>query len=226
MQLRNKAWFWIVITALFTSIFFLPMGTQSIKQRLLQLAYPVLMRITKMAGANATVLQNNAGKKPVRPIYQLNLTMSNGKQVPLEQFRGRKLLLVNTASDCGYTGQYEELQQLWTQHKGQLEIIGFPANDFKEQEKGSDAAIEQFCKINYGVQFPLAQKSQVIKGNGQNPVFTWLTQAQQNGWNEQAPQWNFSKYLVNEQGVLTHYFGPSVSPLDKEIQEAIAKKGS
>lgn len=220
---RNKAWTWIVITALLAGIIFIPMGTQSIKQRFLQLAYPVLMRVTRLVGANATVLHNTTAAQPPADVYRLSITLNNGKELSLEQFRGRKLLLVNTASNCGYTGQYEELQALWTQHKGKLEIIGFPANDFKEQEQDNDATIAQFCKINYGVQFPLAQKSQVVKGRGQNPVFNWLSSKTQNGWNDQAPQWNFSKYLVDEQGRLTHYFGPSVSPLDKTVKEAIGR---
>lgn len=197
------------------------MGQQTFKQQLLKLAYPVLMRITKLTGANATIKENKAGKQAPVPVYQLKLTRNNGQELPLEQLRGRKILLVNTASNCGYTGQYEELQQLWQSQQGKLEIIGFPANDFKEQEKGSDADIEQFCKINYGVQFPLAKKSQVVPGPGQHPVFQWLSDAGKNGWNSQSPQWNFSKYLINEEGVLTHYFGPSVSPLDKEVVQAI-----
>ncbi|OLY94656.1 glutathione peroxidase [Cnuella takakiae] len=197
------------------------MSQQTFKQQLLKLAYPVLMRITKLAGTNATIRKNKDGKKAPASVYQLTIARNNGQPLPLEQLRGRKILLVNTASECGYTGQYEELQELWQAHKDRLEIIGFPANDFKEQEKGSDADIEQFCKINYGVQFPLAKKSQVVPGAGQHPVFQWLTNPGQNGWNNQAPQWNFAKYLINEEGVLTHYFGPSVSPLDKEVVAAI-----
>lgn len=199
------------------------MSQQTLKQRLLQLAYPVLMRITNLAGTNATIRENKEGRQAPVSFYQLQLTRNNGQALPLEQLRGRKVLLVNTASNCGYTGQYEELQQLWLQHQGRLEIIGFPANDFKEQEKGTDADIEQFCKINYGVQFPLAQKSQVVPGPGQHSIFQWLSDAGKNGWNSQAPEWNFAKYLVDEQGKLTHYFGPSVSPLDQQVVKAIGQ---
>ncbi len=199
------------------------MGTQTLKQRVLQLAYPVLMRFTKLAGANALVLHNKSSKPPTQPVYNLDIVLNNGKTTSLEQYKGRKILLVNTASDCGYTGQYEALQQLWEKHKEDLVIIGFPANDFKEQEGGSDTDIAQFCKLNYGVQFPLAKKSSVVKGTDQNSVFDWLTDAQKNGWNDHAPDWNFSKYLINEQGMLTHYFGPSITPLGKEVQEALQK---
>ena len=199
------------------------MGTQTLRQRVLQLAYPVLMRFTKMAGANAAVLHNKSSKPPAQPVYKLNIVLNNGKTTSLAQYKGKKILLVNTASNCGYTGQYEELQQLWEKHKEDLIIIGFPANDFKEQEQGSDTDIAQFCKLNYGVQFPLAKKSSVVKGTDQNRVFAWLSNPDQNGWNDHAPDWNFSKYLINEQGVLTHYFGPSITPLGKEVQEALKK---
>jgi glutathione peroxidase len=131
--------------------------------------------------------------------------------------------LVNTASNCGYTNQYEELQQLYEQYNNRLVILGFPSNDFKEQEKGNDDEIARFCKINYGVTFPLMKKSVVIKGAGQNPVFQWLSDAAQNGWNTKTPSWNFSKYLVNESGMLTHYFDPAISPLSKEVLAAINK---
>ncbi|WP_315818648.1 glutathione peroxidase [Paraflavitalea speifideaquila] len=130
---------------------------------------------------------------------------------------------MNTASDCGYTNQYEDLQKLYETYKDKLVIIGFPANDFHEQEKGNDEEIAQFCKVNFGVSFPLAKKSVVIKSPEQNPVFGWLTHKALNGWNEQEPSWNFSKYLVNERGVLTHYFDPSVSPTSNVVITAIAK---
>jgi len=134
---------------------------------------------------------------------------------------GKVALMVNTASDCGYTNQYDDLQKLYQQFNDQLEIIAFPANDFKEQEKGSDNDIAQFCKVNFGVTFPLAKKSVVVKSNEQNNIFKWLTSKSKNGWNEQPPTWNFSKYLINEQGMLTHYFDPSISPLSEEVVEAI-----
>ena len=138
-----------------------------------------------------------------------------------EKFRGKKVLLVNTASDCGYTGQYDELEKLYKQFQNKLVILGFPANDFKEQEKGTDEEIAQFCKINYGVTFPLIKKSSVIRGTEQNEVFQWLSDKSKNGWNDQQPTWNFAKYLVNENGVLTNYFAPSLSPLDETIVNAI-----
>ena len=96
-------------------------------------------------------------------------------------------------------------------------VIGFPANDFKEQEKGNDEDIAQFCKMNFGVTFPLVRKSTVIKGRDQQEVFQWLTDKTKNGWNSKQPSWNFSKYLVNEMGTLTNYFDPAIPPLSEAI---------
>jgi glutathione peroxidase len=106
-------------------------------------------------------------------------------------------------------------------NKDKLVIIGFPANDFKEQEKGTDAEIAEFCRVNYGVTFPLAAKCSVKKGRDQHDVFNWLSTSKKNGWNEKAPIWNFSKFLVSENGELLGYFEPSVSPTGKEIRLAL-----
>lgn len=185
--------------------------------------YPLLMKLTKATGKNSKTLHNSK-EQPMTSIYDLNVQLNNGKQVSLEQYKGKKLLLVNTASNCGYTGQYDELQALYKKFEGRLEIIGFPANDFAEQEKGSDEEIAQFCKVNFGVTFPLVKKSVVIPSGEQHPVFQWLTKKEENGWNEQAPSWNFSKYLLDEKGNLTDYFDPSVSPLSTEVLNAVEKK--
>lgn len=192
------------------------------RQKVLKTVYPAFMWATKLFGSNRKAL-SNADKQPIVPFYSLKQLMNNGTELNFDSLKGKKVLLVNTASDCGYTNQYDDLQKLYTEQGDRLVIIGFPANDFKEQEKGSDEDIAQFCKLNYGVTFPLAKKSVVVSSNDQNPVFSWLTDPAQNGWNRQAPEWNFSKYLVNEQGVLTHYFGPSVSPGGPEIRKALAE---
>ena len=158
---------------------------------------------------------------PPVSFYSLSATGNNGKELLFETLKGKKVLLVNTASDCGYTAQYAELQKLYRHAKEDLEIIAFPSNDFKEQEQGSDAAIAQFCSVNFGVSFPLTKKAVVVKAPDQHPVYQWLTRAQLNGWNNKAPAWNFSKYLVNENGELTHYFDPGVSPVSTEVLQAI-----
>jgi glutathione peroxidase len=163
------------------------------------------------------------GQEVVPPVsfYDLFTALNNGNELSFENLRGKKVLITNTASNCGYTNQYSELQRLYAKYKGKLIVLAFPSNDFKEQEKGSDEEIAQFCQVNFGVSFPLAKKSVVIKNAGQNKVFEWLTHKEFNGWNDQQPSWNFSKYLVNENGHLTHYFDPAVSPLSKEVINAI-----
>ena len=133
--------------------------------------------------------------------------------------------MVNTASNCGFTGQYDELEKLHQQYKDKLVILGFPANDFKEQEKADDAGIAEFCKVNFGATFQLMLKSHVVKGAEQNPVFAWLSHKEQNGWCDQQPVWNFSKYLVNENGVLVGFYAQTVSPMSKEIKKALEGVG-
>lgn len=193
------------------------------RQKLLKAVYPAFLFWGKITGRKTNVLTNDQTAHPMQSFYDLIVELNNGKQFKMESARGKKVLLVNTASDCGYTPQYDDLQQLYDQYKDKLLIIGFPANDFGEQEQGNDKDIEQFCKVNFGVTFPLAKKSTVIKGTEQNEVFQWLTDKQKNGWNTEPPTWNFSKYLVNEEGVLTDYFDPAVSPMSKHVIKAIEK---
>jgi len=190
------------------------------RQRLLKWIYPLLVVLGKAKGSEQ-VRRNNENKRPVHPVYDLNVELNHAGTLPLVSLKGKKVLVVNTASDCGYTGQYAELQQLYEQYKDKLVILGFPSNDFKEQEKGSDEEIARFCQVNYGVTFPLAKKSTVIQGPSQNPLYGWLSKKEENGWNDKQPSWNFSKYLLNEEGVLTHYFEPSVSPLSGEVVAAV-----
>ena len=193
------------------------------RQRILKIVYPLWIAFTRLLGKNTKILANTRNVRPVHSIYDLSVPLNNGNVLPLNTCKGKKLLLVNTASNCGYTNQYDDLQKLYQQFYNQLEIIAFPANDFKEQEKGTDSDIAQFCKVNFGVTFPLAKKSVVTKSASQNNIFGWLTSKSKNGWNEKAPSWNFSKYLIDEQGTLTHYFDPSVSPLSDEVVQAIKK---
>jgi glutathione peroxidase len=169
------------------------------------------------------ILRNKGNLEAPQSFYSLSAHLNNNNELSFDSLRGKKVLLVNTASDCGYTNQYDDLQKLFEKNKDRLMIIAFPANDFKEQEKGSDQEIAQFCKINFGVTFPLAKKSSV-KGESKNEVFKWLSEKNKNGWNNKQPSWNFSKYLVNEQGLLTHYFDPAISPLSEEVIKALNAK--
>jgi glutathione peroxidase len=191
------------------------------RQKVLKAVYPVWMWITKLTGKNTKKMNNESAKPPFQSFYDLSATQIDGKEIKFADFKGKKLLLVNTASDCGYTNQYADLQKLYEDFSNKLVVIGFPANDFKEQEKGTDEEIAQFCQKNYGVTFPIMKKSVVIKSAQQNPVYQWLTDSSKNGWCNQQPSWNFSKYLLDENGVLTNYFDPSVSPLSKEITDKL-----
>ena len=195
----------------------------TVRQKFLKAIYPAFMWLTKSSARGKNI---SAGRKtdPSISFYSLRATTINGAAFDFTQLKGKKVLLVNTASNCSYTGQYDELENLYRNYKDKLIVIGFPANDFSSQEKGSDKEIEQFCKQNYNVSFPLMKKGTVKKNEMQQEVFKWLTDAAKNGWNEQQPVWNFSKYLVDENGNLVNYFAPAVSPLDKEIITAIENK--
>lgn len=191
------------------------------RQKILKAVYPAWMWLSRMTGKNNAHAITSKQMKPPVSFYSLKMPSNTGSEIDFSQFKGKKVMLVNTASNCGYTNQYDDLEKLYKEHAGKLVILAFPANDFKEQEKGSDEEIAQFCKLNFGISFPLMKKTVVIKMQGQNPVFQWLTDPAKNGWNSMQPEWNFSKYLVNEEGVLTNYFGPMVSPLSKEVITAI-----
>ena len=189
------------------------------RQKVLKAVYPVLMWWGKLTGKNTKEL--SVTKQPPVSFYSLKGILNNGDTLDFASLKGKKIMLVNTASDCGYTNQYTDLQKLSEQYKDKLVVLGFPANDFKEQEKGSNEEIADFCKKNYGVSFPLMQKSKVIKSPQQNPVYQWLTDSTKNGWNNKPPPWNFTKYIINEEGVLTNFFGSSISPMSSDVEKAI-----
>src|SRR6266513_3596418 len=193
----------------------------TLRQSILKLIYPLWMWYNRNRENRKKILQNRNNKRPLHSFYSLSARLNNNTELNFDSLKGKKVLLVNTASDCGYTNQYDDLQKLYEEYKDKLVIIGFPANDFKEQEKGSDEEIAQFCKLNFGVSFPLMKKTTVIKSPQQNNIFQWLTDSTKNGWNNKPPTWNFTKYLVNEEGMLTDYFGPSISPMSKDVISAI-----
>jgi glutathione peroxidase len=193
----------------------------TLRQFFLKAFYPILMLLGKLKGKEMNQLRNEKMVSPISSFYQLQSIKNNGDTVFFNQLMGKKVLIVNSASNCGFTPQYEQLEKLHERFADSLVILAFPANDFKQQEKGDDASIEKFCKINFGVTFPLMQKSVVIKSKQQNEVFKWLSDTTKNGWCNQAPTWNFSKYLIDENGVLINYFAPTVSPLSNEVLKAI-----
>ncbi len=206
---------------LLIGLFFIKRKDMTWRQSILKSAYPLIMLKTKLFPGKKEIQTNTAGARSSVSFYTLQAKANDGTTLDLSQYKGKKILIVNTASDCGFTAQYDELEKLYQQNKDRLVIIAFPANDFKEQEKKDDQSIAAFCKLNYGISFPLMQKSHVIKGAEQNAVFQWLSDAKQNGWCDQQPVWNFSKYLINEEGELTHFFAMTVSPLGKEVKQAI-----
>lgn len=149
-------------------------------------------------------------------IYDFKINDIDGKEVDFSQYKGKKLLLVNVASKCGYTPQYADLQELHEKHGDKVTIIGFPANNFGGQEPGSNDEIKQFCSENYGVTFKMMDKVSV-KGVDKHPLFRWLSDKDLNGWNNQEPSWNFCKYLIDEDGKLVKFFPSSTKPMAEEI---------
>ena len=151
-----------------------------------------------------------------KSFYDFTMRSIEGKEINFSEYKGKKVLIVNTASECGYTPQFSELEELHQKHKDKLVLLGFPANNFGAQEPGSNDEIRQFCQRNFGVTFQLFQKSDVVGAN-QNPLFQWLTHKEQNGWNDTAPTWNFCKYLISEKGELLKFYSAAVGPLSDEI---------
>ena len=187
------------------------------RQSVLKAIYPLIMLKGKIMGDGENVQLNTANSLPIQSFYDLQAIKNNGDNLHFSELKGKKVLIVNTASDCGYTGQYEELEKLHQQFGDKLIILGFPANDFKEQEKKSDTDIASFCKVNYGVTFQLMKKSSVLKSDQQNPVFKWLSNPAANGWSKYEPTWNFSKYIIDETGVLKAFYTQNVSPLSISV---------
>lgn len=152
---------------------------------------------------------------PQKSIYDFTFKSIDGEQVSFADFKGKKILVVNTASKCGFTKQYKELQELHKMYGDKLVIIGFPANNFGSQEPGSNEEIASFCEQNYGVTFLMAEKVEV-KGDSINPIFKFLTE-QPNVDFTGAIKWNFEKFLINEKGQLVHRYRSQVTPLDKSL---------
>ncbi|MDF2158053.1 glutathione peroxidase [Algoriphagus sp. CAU 1675] len=148
--------------------------------------------------------------------YNFKMKDLDGNEIDFSQFKGKKVLLVNVASKCGFTPQYEDLQKLHQEYGDKIAVLGFPANNFGGQEPGSNDDIKEFCTANFGVTFPVFEKISV-KGYDKHPLYRWLSDEKLNGWNNQEPTWNFCKYYVNEKGELMKFFPSTVSPMDDEI---------
>src|ERR1700761_8416729 len=149
------------------------------------------------------------------PVYQFKLKDIDGKDFSIAQYKGKKVLIVNTASKCGFTPQYADLQKLADQYKDKLVVVGFPANNFGQQEPGANSDIKTFCEKRYGVTFPLSEKTSV-KGDDISPLFKYLTSAPNPDFTGEI-KWNFEKFLIDENGKLIHRYRSTVKPLDPAI---------
>ena len=152
-----------------------------------------------------------------KSIYDYSAVSIDGEEVKISNFKGKKIIIVNVASKCGYTYQYDGFQKLNEEFKDDVVILGFPSNDFLFQEPGDNRQIKQFCSTKYGVDFPMFAKTTVKKNKDQHPLYTWLSHSSLNGWNDQAPGWNFYKYLIDENGKCVNVLNASVKPMDDQI---------
>lgn len=157
---------------------------------------------------------------PTKSLYDFTVNSLDGKPVSLSGFKGKKVVILNVASKCGYTPQYADWEKFYKAHGDKVVVLGFPANNFGSQEPGSSDEIATFCQKNYGVTFPMFEKVSVL-GDDQAPLYKWLTTKSLNGWNDKAPTWNFCKYVVNEQGKLTNFFASGVKPDDAEFKKVV-----
>lgn len=155
-----------------------------------------------------------------KSFYDFTMKSLDGKDIDFKQYKGKKVLIVNTASKCGYTPQYAELEELHKKYGDKLVILGFPANDFMKQEPGTNEEIGEFCSKNYGVSFQMFEKIEVT-GKSKAPLYQWLSDKNLNGWNDKEPSWNFCKYLINENGELVNFFNSKVTPLSEEMMKAL-----
>lgn len=157
----------------------------------------------------------------INSIYDFTVKDIYGEDFSLSDYKGKKIMIVNTASKCGLTYQYEHLQNLYETYKDQnFEIIGFPSNDFAMQERGSNDEIASFCQKNYGVTFRMMSKIKV-KGSDKHPLYTFLTEKRYNGYKDSTVKWNFQKYLIGEEGKLEKIISPKDNPKDPKVIEWI-----
>ena len=164
-----------------------------------------------------TIIMTISATGQTKSLYDFKVKTLQGDDYDLSQLKGKKVLIVNTASKCGFTPQYADLQKLYETYGGDnFTIIGFPSNDFMRQEPGTNEEIASFCKINYGVTFPMMEKISV-KGSKIHPLYQWLTSKSENGVLDAKVSWNFNKFLVDENGKVVAHFGSKTNPLSDDI---------
>ncbi|MCB9013939.1 MAG: glutathione peroxidase [Bacteroidales bacterium] len=165
--------------------------------------------------------KKNPSTEVPNDFYSLSAKDIDGKDFSFASLKGKKILLVNVASKCGFTPQYAELEKLYKEFGGErFEIIGFPSNDFLKQESGTEKEIKEFCQLNYGVSFPMMSKIKV-RGNSKHPVYQWLTSKKKNGYKDSRVKWNFQKYLISPGGEIIDILAPSESPYSEKILKFI-----
>lgn len=186
--------------------------------------------LSSIAFANSTSIHPKetsimtANNKDKKSIYQFKVVDINGEEFDFASLKGKKIMIVNTASECGLTPQYKQLQALYNEFEDQnFVIVGFPANNFGSQEPGSDAEIATFCEQNFGVSFPMMSKISV-QGKDMAPIYAFLTEKAKNGVTDSSVSWNFQKYLINEQGQLDKVIDPRTTPDAAEIRTWILTK--
>lgn len=153
-------------------------------------------------------------------LYDFKVNTLEGKPLDLSEYKGKKVVILNVASKCGFTPQYADWQKFHEAYGSKIAVLGFPANDFLKQEPGSNDEIAEFCQKNYGVSFQMFEKVEVT-GKSKHPLFKWLSQKELNGWNDQEPTWNFCKYIINENGQVTHFFESKILPSNQDFKKAI-----
>lgn len=173
--------------------------------------------------ADKTEMAERPSDAPVaqQSLYDFKVkSLVGNKTIDLSQYKGKKVVILNVASKCGYTKQYADWEKFNKDHGDKVVVLGFPANNFGGQEPGTSEEIATFCSATYGVTFPMFEKVSVL-GDDQAPIYKWLTTKDLNGWNDKVPTWNFCKYVVNEKGELTNFFASKILPTDPEFLKSV-----
>ena len=153
--------------------------------------------------------------------YDFSLKSLDGKEtIDFSKYKGKKVVVLNTASECGYTPQYADWQAFNKENGDKIVVLGVPANNFGGQEPGTNKEIASFCQKNYGVTFQMLEKVSVV-GSDQHPLYKWLSKKDLNGWNDKEPTWNFCKYVINEKGEVSHFFASGVKPNSPDFKKAV-----
>lgn len=195
------------------------------------LAISISLVIALAVVMNFTLIKNILSNKSIATVvphlsdtkgslYDFRMESLEGEVIDLSKYKGKKVVILNVASKCGFTPQYADWQKFHEQYGDKVVVLGFPANNFGAQEPGSDEDIATFCEKNYGVTFQMFSKIDVT-GENQHPLYQWLSKKDLNGWNDKSPSWNFCKYVVNENGQLTNFFGSKILPTSDEFKAAV-----